>query len=50
MIVGLNSVTRVDGACAIRGKVLTENEIKYLEEQYVPDMSGHSYTLCVEIS
>ncbi|KAJ9142986.1 Aldo-keto reductase [Pleurostoma richardsiae] len=35
-IVGFNSVSRIDDACGIRGKELTEDEIKYLEEPYVP--------------
>jgi aryl-alcohol dehydrogenase-like predicted oxidoreductase len=35
-IVGLNSVKRLDEAVAIRGKALTPEEIKYLEEPYTP--------------
>ena len=35
-IVGLNSVERVEEMCALREKDLTEEEIRYLEEPYVP--------------
>lgn len=34
-IVGFNSVVRIDEACAIRGKSLTHEDVKYLEEPYV---------------
>ena len=35
-IIGFSSVSRIDEACDIRGKELTEEEEKYLEELYVP--------------
>ncbi|KAI1408378.1 Aldo/keto reductase [Hypoxylon sp. FL1857] len=35
-IVGFNSVARVDEACGARGKTLTDEEVKFLEEPYVP--------------
>jgi aryl-alcohol dehydrogenase-like predicted oxidoreductase len=42
-IVGFNSVKRVDEACDVRGKTLTDEEVKYLEEPYVPkNVQGHS--------
>lgn len=42
-IVGISSVERIDDALAARGKELTEEEEKYLEEPYVArDISGHS--------
>ncbi|KAL8701085.1 MAG: hypothetical protein Q9201_005105 [Fulgogasparrea decipioides] len=42
-IVGFSSVERVDDALAARGKELTEEEEKYLEEPYVTrDIQGHS--------
>ncbi|KAF2489111.1 aldo-keto reductase [Lophium mytilinum] len=44
-IVGLasSSVERLDEACGIRGKDLSEEEVKYLEEPYVPKpVAGHS--------
>lgn len=41
-IVGFNSVDRVDDTCGLRGKTLTEEEVKYLEEPYVPkNIIGH---------
>ena len=41
-IVGFNSVKTVDEACDLRGKTLTEEEVKYLEEPYVPKVIiGH---------
>ena len=43
-IVGLNSnsIERLDEACAVRDITLTEDEIKYLEEPYVPKpVAGH---------
>jgi aryl-alcohol dehydrogenase-like predicted oxidoreductase len=41
-IVGLNSVNRIDEACDIRGKSLTNEEVKYLEEPYLPkSVAGH---------
>ena len=33
--VGFNSVARIDEACDVRGKVLTADEVAYLEEPYV---------------
>ena len=42
-IVGLNSVERISDACNMRGKSLTEEEVKYLEEPYVArPVAGHS--------
>ena len=42
-IVGFNSVERIDDALAARGKELTEEDEKYLEEPYVTrDIQGHS--------
>ncbi|CAJ2500543.1 Uu.00g033960.m01.CDS01 [Anthostomella pinea] len=35
-ITGFNSVERVEEACELRGKTLTDDEIQYLEELYVP--------------
>lgn len=35
-VVGFNSVARVEETAQLRGKKLTEEEIKYLEEPYVP--------------
>lgn len=35
-IVGINSIAKLDDACQLRGKVLTDDETKYLEEAYVP--------------
>lgn len=41
-IVGFSSVERIDEACGIRRKSLTEEEIKFLEEPYVPKaVVGH---------
>ena len=41
-IVGFNSTSRIDEACELRGKVLTPEEVKYLEEAYVPkNVMGH---------
>ncbi|TDZ99559.1 Aldo-keto reductase AMT2 [Colletotrichum sidae] len=41
-ITGFNSLKRIDEACELRGKTLTEEEAKYLEEPYVPrDVIGH---------
>jgi aryl-alcohol dehydrogenase-like predicted oxidoreductase len=41
-IIGFSSVERIDEAIAVRGKTLTDEEEKYLEEPYVPkDVSGH---------
>ena len=42
-ILGLNSVGRVEEMCALRDKVLTEEEVKYLEEPYVArSIAGHT--------
>ncbi|OTA89169.1 hypothetical protein M434DRAFT_79694 [Hypoxylon sp. CO27-5] len=35
-IVGFNSIARIDEACDARGKTLTAEEAKFLEEPYVP--------------
>lgn len=43
-IVGFSStsIERLDDACALRDKHLTEEEIKFLEEPYVPkEVAGH---------
>ncbi|KAF6833067.1 aldo-keto reductase [Colletotrichum plurivorum] len=41
-VTGFNSVARVDEACELRGKSLTDEEMKYLEEPYVPKpIVGH---------
>ncbi|KAJ5805278.1 NADP-dependent oxidoreductase domain-containing protein [Penicillium riverlandense] len=42
-IVGINSVERVQEMCELRGKVLTDEEIAYLEEPYqARPVAGHS--------
>ncbi|KAK1513301.1 aldo-keto reductase [Colletotrichum costaricense] len=42
-ITGFNSVKRIDEACELRGKTLTDEEAKYLEEPYVPkNVIGHN--------
>lgn len=42
-IIGFSSVERIDEALDIRGKALTEEEEKYLEELYMPRaVEGHS--------
>jgi aryl-alcohol dehydrogenase-like predicted oxidoreductase len=42
-IIGFSSVERIDEAIDVRGKTLTEEEEKYLEELYEPKaISGHS--------
>ncbi|KKY25760.1 putative aldo-keto reductase [Diplodia seriata] len=42
-IVGFSSVERLDEAVKVKGKELTDEEIKYLEEPYVPKaVTGHS--------
>ena len=42
-IVGFSSVERIDEVLGVRGKTLTEEEEKYLEEPYVTRaISGHS--------
>ncbi|EFQ32569.1 aldo/keto reductase [Colletotrichum graminicola M1.001] len=41
-ITGFNSIKRVDEAGELRGKTLTEDEMKYLEEPYIPrNIIGH---------
>lgn len=41
-IIGFSSVERIDEALGVRGKTLTDEEEKYLEELYVPKVvSGH---------
>lgn len=41
-IIGISSVARLDEALDSRGKDLTEEEVKYLEEAYVPqNIMGH---------
>jgi aryl-alcohol dehydrogenase-like predicted oxidoreductase len=42
-IIGFSSIERIDEAIDVRGKTLTEEEEKYLEELYQPkNISGHS--------
>ncbi len=42
-IIGFSNVDRIDEAIEVRGKTLTEEEEKYLEELYQPKViSGHS--------
>jgi aryl-alcohol dehydrogenase-like predicted oxidoreductase len=42
-IIGFSSVDRIDEAIDVRGKTLTEEEEKYLEELYQPKaVVGHS--------
>lgn len=42
-IVGFSKLERLDEACEIRGKTLSEDDMKYLEEPYKPkNVSGHS--------
>jgi len=42
-IIGFSSVARIDEALEVKGKTLTEEEIKYLEELYEPKaITGHS--------
>lgn len=42
-IVGFSSLGRLDEAAGVRGKELTADEMKYLEEPYVPkQIVGHS--------
>lgn len=41
-IIGFSSIERIDEAIDVRGKTLTVEEEKYLEELYVPkEISGH---------
>jgi aryl-alcohol dehydrogenase-like predicted oxidoreductase len=42
-IVGFSNVSRLEEACDVRGKTLTDEEMKYLEEPYEPKVViGHS--------
>lgn len=42
-IIGFSSVERMDDALSARGKELTPEEEKYLEEAYTPlEIEGHS--------
>ncbi len=42
-IIGFSSVERIDEAIDVRGKTLTDEEERYLEELYVPKaIQGHS--------
>lgn len=42
-ICGFSNLGRLDEAVAVRGKTLTEEEMKYLEEPYLPKkIVGHS--------
>ena len=41
-IIGFSSVERIDEALEVRGKTLTAEEEKYLEELYIPKaIQGH---------
>jgi len=41
-IIGFSSVKRIDEAVEVRGKTLTDDEVKYLEEPYKPrEIEGH---------
>lgn len=42
-IVGFSNVKRLDEACGVTGKTLSDEEMKYLEEPYKPkNIVGHS--------
>jgi aryl-alcohol dehydrogenase-like predicted oxidoreductase len=42
-IIGFSSIERIDEAISAKGKTLTEEEVKYLEEPYQPvPIQGHS--------
>jgi aryl-alcohol dehydrogenase-like predicted oxidoreductase len=42
-IIGISKIERIDEALDVRGKSLTEEEMRYLEEAYRPkDIMGHS--------
>lgn len=42
-ICGFSNIERMDEALEARGKTLTGEEVKYLEEEYVPkNVLGHS--------
>lgn len=41
-IIGFSSVKRIDEAIEVRGKTLTDEEVKYLEEPYkAREIEGH---------
>jgi aryl-alcohol dehydrogenase-like predicted oxidoreductase len=41
-IIGFSSVERIDDALAVRGKELTDEEMRFLEEPYTPlEVEGH---------
>jgi len=41
-IIGFSSIDRIDESIDVRGKTLTQEEEKYLEELYVPKViNGH---------
>jgi len=41
-IIGFSSVKRIDEALDVRGKTLSDEEVKYLEEPYKPrQIEGH---------
>jgi aryl-alcohol dehydrogenase-like predicted oxidoreductase len=45
-IVGFSSVKRVDEGCGVTGKALTDEEMKFLEEPYVPTpVTGYTWRL-----
>lgn len=42
-VVGVSKLSRLEDACEVRGKQLTEDEMKYLEEPYKPKVIvGHN--------
>lgn len=42
-IIGFSSVERMDEALQLRDKALTEEEVKYLDEEYIPmNIMGHA--------
>ena len=42
-IIGISKVERIDEAVDIKGKELTDGEVLFLEEEYVPtNVIGHS--------
>ena len=42
-IIGFSKVERIDEALETKGKTLTEEEVRFLEEDYVPkNVMGHS--------
>lgn len=42
-IVGAGSLERLEEACAVKGKTLSEDEMQYLEEPYIPrNIMGHA--------